>query len=99
MPLLIAALVGALVQAAGSFLGRMLIAAGVGVVSYTGMQIMSQKILQAMWGQINGMPATVLGVMGVLHLGACINVIVSACLARAALNGLNSGTVKKWVTK
>lgn len=99
MPLLAGALVGALVQAAGSFLGRMLIAAGVGVVSYTGMQIASEKILSSMWAQINGLPASVLGIMGVLHIGACINVIVSASLARAVLNGLSSGSVKKWVTK
>lgn len=99
VPLIVGAAIGALVEAAGSIVGRVLISAGIGIVSYEGMSALQTKIAEMMWNRLNGLPGQFVGLLGILHIGACLNILFSAYLARAVLSGLNGGAMKRWVTK
>lgn len=100
MPWLVAVALSGLVQLAASMVGRVLIAAGVGVVSYMGIDTLIAQVSTDIWGQLGGLNSTVRGVFGMLRIGACINVLLSAYVIRMTLAGLGSGgAVKRWVTK
>ena len=99
MPIFIAALIGGLVQAASSFVGRALVALGFGYVAYTGIDIALESAKTSFISAANGLPADVVGMLGVLKIGTGVNIILSALTARLILNGLTSGTIKRMVVK
>jgi hypothetical protein len=99
MPVIIAMLVGGLVQAAGSFVGRALIALGIGYVAYTGIDTALAAFKALAVSNAGGLPASIAGMLGVLKIGTGINIIFSALTARLVLNGLTSGTIKRLVFK
>jgi hypothetical protein len=99
MPIFIAALIGGLVQAAGSLVGRVLIAMGVGFVTYQGINTAMSYILSHVFSNLDALSPTIVGMLGTLNVGKAINVIFSAISARLVLNGLGSGTVKRMVFK
>lgn len=99
MQIFVAALIGALVSAAGSLIGRILIALGIGVVSYTGVSALLSSLRSEVQGYITGMPADILPILGALKLDVAVSIIFSAIAARFALQGLTSGAVKKFVLK
>ena len=99
MPVFIAALIGGLVSAAGSLVGRILISLGVSYVSYKGLDVFFSGIQTAIQSNISGLPSGVVGLMGILKIGTSINIIFSAIVVRLTLGGLTSGAVKKMVLK
>ena len=99
MPIFIAALIGGLVSAAGSMVGRVLIALGVGYVSYKGMDILFSSIKSLMLSNLSGLPAGVIGLFGILKIGTDVNILFSAITIRFTLNGLTGGALKKMVIK
>lgn len=99
MPVIIAALIGGLVSAAGSFVGRALLALGVGVVVFTGVDLALGEFKTLFIANANGLDGRLVGMLGVFKIGTGLNILVSACLARLALNGLTSGSMKRFVLK
>lgn len=100
MPVIVAVLLTGLVQLAASIVGRVLIAAGVGMVSYIGFAVVMSQIEAQIWGNLGGVSSSVQGVWGLLKLGACINVVLSAYTIRMTLDGLGQGgAIKRWVIK
>ena len=99
MPVFIAALIGGLVSAAGSLVGRILISLGVSYVSYKGLDVLFSGIQTAIQSNISGLPSGVVGLMGILKIGTSINIVFSAIVVRLTLGGLTSGAVKKMVLK
>ena len=67
MPLFLAALLGGLVQAASSIVGRVLIALGIGYVSYTGINALLTLIKSQVVSYLVGSPGTVVAIMGLLN--------------------------------
>lgn len=99
MPALVAVIMGALIQIVGSLVGRVLVALGMSVVTYTGMSVTltwlkSQAVTAAL-----GLPPDVIGMLSVMKVGTSISIIFSAMLARLVVTGLQGDTVKKWVLK
>lgn len=99
MPALVAVIMGALIQIVGSLVGRVLVALGLSVITYTGMSVTltwlkSQAVTAAL-----GLPADVIGMLSVMKVGTSISIIFSAMLARLVVTGLQGDTVKKWVLK
>lgn len=99
MPALVAVIMGALLQIVGSLVGRVLVALGLSVVTYTGMSVTlnwlkSQAVTAAL-----GLPADVIGMLSVMKVGTSISIIFSAMLARLVVTGLSGDAVKKWVLK
>jgi hypothetical protein len=99
MPVIIAALIGGLVSASASFVGRALIALGVGVVVYTGVDIALGEFKTIFITSANGMDGRIVGMLGIFKIGTGLNIVISSILARLALNGLTSGSMKRFVLK
>ena len=99
MPIFIASLLGGLVQVASSLVGRVLLALGIGYVTYQGLDFALAQIGQLIFANFSSVPSQVLGVMSHLQIGAAINIQLSAVAARLVLNGLTSGAVTKMVIK
>lgn len=99
MPVFLAALIGGLVSAAGSFVGRVLLALGIGFVAYQGIDVAMNQFITMFQNSASGLPGSVAGMLGVLKIGTGVNIILSACLARLTLNGMTSGTIKRMVFK
>ena len=99
MPLLMAALWGALISMAGTLVGRVLISLGIGYVVYSGVDA-SIAWAKAQWlASLTGVPAAAVAFAGMLKVGVCVSMLLSALTARMVLQGMTSGAVTKMVTK
>ena len=99
LPVIAASLIGGLISVTGTIVGRVLVALGVGVVTYTGVQAGIDSLLANLDSAISGVPADILGLLGFMRVGEAMNIIISAMSARMLLNGLQGDTIKKWVLK
>lgn len=99
IPVIAASLIGGLISVTGTIVGRVLVALGVGVVTYTGVQAGIDSLLANLDSAIAGVPADILGLLGFMRVGQALNIIISAMSARMLLNGLTGDTIKKWVLK
>jgi hypothetical protein len=99
MPAFIAVLLGGLIQICGSLVGRVLVALGLSVVTYSGMAVSINYLKSQAVSAALGLPPEVVGMLSVLKVGTCISIIFSAMLARLVVTGLNGDTFKKWVLK
>jgi hypothetical protein len=100
MPIFIAALLGGLVSAAGSIVGRVLIALGIGYVTYTGVNAGLGGIWSFVQTSFGSAPATVMGVLTLLKVDVDISILSSAIAAKLVLGGLSSGgAITKMVIK
>lgn len=99
MPVFIASLIGGLIQAAGTLVGRVLISLGIGYVSFTGVDASLAWLRQMIAAQWSGLPAQTMAVASALQLGSGVSVVLSAIAARLVLEGMTSGVVKRMVLK
>ena len=99
MPLLLAALLGGLVQAAGTLVGRVLISLGIGYVAFTGVDASITWAKNQFLSGVSGLSADAIGLASTLKVGVCVSMLLSALTARLTLNGLTSGTIRKMVQK
>lgn len=99
MPIFIAALLGGLVQAAGTLVGKVLISLSMGLVVYSGIDTGITWIGSQIASSANALGAQAVATMGALRVGVICNILLSALSARLLLNGLTGGTIKRWVTK
>lgn len=99
MPAFIWALGSLLVNIAGSMAGRVLIALGIGVATYTGMNASLDWAKQQAVQSITALPPEVVGMLGVMKVGQCISIVFSAIVARSVINGVQSDTFKRWVVR
>lgn len=96
---LIPAIAGALVSIAASLVGRVLMALGMGVVSYVGINAALDVFKTRFADAIGGAGADVAGMIGVLQLDACLSIFIAAVLARLVINGATNGTIKRLAMK
>lgn len=97
MPWIIAILLQGLLHLVGSMAGRVLVALGIGVVTYTGINAtLNFAKAQALQALTNTEWVALLSYMKV---GVAINIVFSAIVARAVISGVQSDTVKRWVLK
>lgn len=99
MPLFIAALIGGLVQAAGTLVGRVLISLGIGYVAFSGIDTSLAWVKDSIVASVSGAGAQALAAASALKLGKCISILISALVARLTINGLTGGVLKKMVHK
>ena len=99
MPVFIAAIGGMLINVVGTLAGRVLIALGIGVITYTGMSTSLNWMKSGAIAALGGLPAELLGLIAFMKVGVCISIITSAIAARAIINGINGDTFKRWVLK
>jgi len=99
MPVFLAALVGGLLMALSSAVGRVLVALSIGYVTYTGITITLDWIQGQIVERIDGLPSTVISVLGLCQVDTCLSILMSAVAARLVLSGLTSGKLTKMVIK
>lgn len=99
MPVFLASLLGGLISIAGAMVGRVLIALGLSVVTYTGLSVTLGVVKAELLNNIDGLPAEIVSLLAYMGVGQFINIITSALLARMVLNGLTGDTMKRWVLK
>jgi hypothetical protein len=99
MPIFVAALLGGLVSAAGSIVGRVLIALSIGYVSYTGLDFLMDGIRSQLLTSFADIPAQGLTLAKALRIDSIINVWLSAFAAKLTLSGIASGKLTKMVVK
>ena len=95
MPLFLAALGGMLLRALPGFVAQVLISLGLSVFTYVGIDIAIDQFKANALSAIGALPPEVIGMLGYMKVGQCINIIFSAMLARMAYQGMKSGAVKK----
>lgn len=99
MPLFIAAFIGALISAAGTIVGQILISLLVGFVTYTGVSDFLAILKSDCLAQFQNLPPMVSQGLGMLKVDVDISMLFSALTARLVLNGLTNGSIKKMVFK
>lgn len=93
------ALLGGLIQIAGSLAGQVLIALGIGVVTYTGLDASIEFLKSGFVTAAMGLPPQVVGMLSLMKVGSCVSMVISAITIKMTLAGLTSGTMKAWVKK
>jgi len=99
MPAIIAALLSGLITIAGHVAGRVLIALGIGVVTYTGLGATTDWLTSQALSNLQALPADLLAIIAYLKVGSFINIIASAIAVRFVLQGLTGDALKQWVLK
>lgn len=99
MPIFIAALGGMLINIVGYLAGRVLVALGIAVVTYTGVNATFEALKQQAVASFSALPPEVYQVLAMMRVGQCISIITSAIVARMLLDGLTGDTFKRWVHK
>lgn len=96
--LFIQALIGALAQAMGGFIGRAVLALGIGTVTYTGIMFSIDSMRSQIISSVNGLPADAIGLLGFLWVDQCLTIIFSGITVSLSLR-LIGGSLKKIVIK
>lgn len=99
MPTIIASILGGLINVTGSIVGRVMVALGISVVTYTGMSTTLTWLKTQAVTSFQSLPTEVVGMLSTMKVGTSISIIFSAIIARQLLTGLTSDTVKRWVVK
>jgi hypothetical protein len=96
---LIPAICGALITVATSLVGRIIMALGMGVISYVGLNA-GLDVFRSYFSNAMGSAGPILaGMCGVLQLDVCLSIFIAAGLARLAIAGATSGTFKRFAMK
>jgi hypothetical protein len=96
--LFIPALMGALAVAMATFIGRAILALGVGFVTYQGIDLAIAALKMTAVTSLQGMPADMIGLAGWLYIDKGISVIFSAFVTSLSMR-MVSGGLKKMVFK
>jgi hypothetical protein len=87
----IAALLAGFLKLVDSFVGRVLLALGLGFVTYTGMQTSLDWILNQIIGNLSAANPTITGIIGVLRIDQVVTILLSAVAVRLSLTGMTEG--------
>ena len=91
------ALLGGLINIAGTLAGKVLIGLGISVITYTGFSSSLDWLKGQAVASFSGLPVEIIGMLALMKVGTCISIVSSAIAVHAGLEGLLSDTVKKWV--
>lgn len=95
MPIFLAALIGGLVSASGSIVGRVLLSIGMGFVCYTGFSILFDWIRDTVFDKLLGLDPFLMQVLSLLEIDAAISILFSAFIVRLLMSGLTGGAITK----
>lgn len=98
MPLIMS-LLGGLLTLCGPMVGRVLLALGMGYVTFKGFDLTIAWLLTSIKTNISGMPAEIVSFFAWLWVDKAISMIFSAYSAAALVKMAGSASVTKLVTK
>jgi hypothetical protein len=88
MPLL-AALFSFLLTLVPALVAKILLATGIGVVSYVGIQALLSNLTAVVLSNAGSVTADMAGILGMLRMDVCISMVLSALSIRIALQTAN----------
>jgi hypothetical protein len=91
-------LIAALALAMGSFAGRLLIALGIGFVTYKGIDVGVAALKQSVISGVQSQSADIVGLLGFLWVDKALTVVFSAFTVALSMKAIG-GSVKKMVAK
>lgn len=94
MPALVAALAGMFLTIATSLVGRVLLALGIGYVTYKGIDASTTFLMNQIKDSMAGMPSEILNFLAFCWVDKAIGLIASTWTATAAMTGIGSGLTK-----
>lgn len=89
---------GILLTITTSLVGRVLLALGLGLVTYNALDPLLEQFQANYFSQFTGVPADILGFVGLLKVGEAAQIVFAALATRLFLAGVN-GAIKRWVVK
>jgi len=98
MHVFIAALIGGFATVLSSFVGRVLLALGIGYVAYKGFDVLFINIANLIKQHLNSGTAEMVGLLGYFWVDKAVSVILSAYALKLAYNSFG-GVIKKTVIK
>lgn len=99
MPLWVAAILGGLVQAAGTIVGKVLLSLGIGYATFSGVDVLLTWVSGQFMDGMSGLPVATVQIAGLLKIGVCVSMLLSAVSTRLVLAGLTSGSLTRFVMK
>lgn len=99
MPIFIGALIGAIISALGTLVGKVLISLGIGYAVFTGVDVSITWARDLVLAKITGQGGNLLAAASTMKMGVCISMLCSALVTRLTINGLTSGTMRRMVQK
>lgn len=92
-------LLGGLVAMVPTLVGQILISLGIGVATYTGVDVALSWLKTGAVSAMLGLPPQVVGMLALMKVGSCVSMVFSAIVIRAGLTGMQSGTIRNWVKR
>ena len=86
---------GAFLLIIGHLVFKILVALGMAVVTFKGVNIAFDWILDRGIQELSGLPAEMLGLLGLMNVGVCISMITSAITMKMVLRFASFGTIKR----
>lgn len=71
---------------------RALVALGMGYMTYTGITSLLAYIKSEMLAAFGGLPPQIFSLLAYMQVGTAFNIILSACVVRLTLRGMNTAT-------
>ena len=100
LPIAAGTIVGALIQVAGTIVGRVLVSLGIGYAVFTGLDTSLDWAKAFVIERISATSAQTVAAASACKVGVCISIIFSALAMRLLLGGMQSGGVlRKFVHK
>lgn len=99
MPIWVASLIGGVLEVASSMVGRVLLAMGLGVVTYNGLDLGLAFFKQKMIDSLGSAGSIAVGMAGVLQLDVVMSIMIAAVTLKLLINGAQGGALKRWVVK
>ncbi len=99
MPVIAAIIWGAFLRVIGSAVGQVLIALGIGLVTYGGVSVSLDFMKNSAASALQSLPPQLGGLFGLMKVGECISIISSAVVMKFTLMGLKNGAMSKWGRK
>ena len=93
------AVLGWLIAAAGTLVGKVLISLGITYFSYKGLDAMIGSAKDHFFASIGALDPVTVGILGVLKVGQAVTMVCSALVGRLTLSGLTSSGLRKMVFK
>ncbi|GGH67621.1 hypothetical protein GCM10010975_37590 [Comamonas phosphati] len=94
MPVFLASLGGMFLNLAGSLVGQVLVALGLSLVTYTGVDMALDKLKSDAVTALLGLPPDLVALLSFMKVGVAISIVTSAVAVRMGLDGM-SGVVKR----
>ncbi|SPA23024.1 putative ABC-type Co2+ transport system, permease component [Cupriavidus taiwanensis] len=99
MPIWLLAVLGGLAWIVTSLVGRVLLALGLGYVSFTGLSAWVGSVKDLVLQNLYALPPEFVSVMSLVKLDTCVSILFSAISVRLVLEGLSSDTITKMVIR